>query len=143
MEIAFVYLLRVFVKDPKRYIQENPKEVTELLQFLFEALFSPFYINYVPDDMEEENTRILTVHFQTDQNVLMEYVMSLFALLCYNCTHYVGVSSIAEHPDIVQDATVSLICQRINTMTNMNVVLFLHQFLYFCIFVDRMSSPSN
>ena len=140
VELSFVYLLRVFVQNTKKTIEENQSEVTELLSFLYEALFSQNYINYTPSENDSADNRlILSVHY-SDQNVLMEYVMSLFALLCYNCACSFLFSWIAEQPSIVQDSTVSHLCQRINKVSNMNVVLFLHQFLYFCISTNRTIS---
>ena len=46
---------------------------------------------------------------------------------------------VADHPAIIQPSTVNQICQRLPTLHNMNVILFLHQFLYYCTLCDSMA----
>lgn len=83
--MCFVYLLRVFVQDTKNRIIRYKSAVTELIRFLYDALFSPFYLTVTKNKQYDTAKQLVSIHYQTDRIVLMEYVMSLFALLCYNC----------------------------------------------------------
>lgn len=85
VELCFIYLLRVFVQDTKNRIAHYQSAVTELIRFLYDALFSPYYLTVTKTKQSDTAKQLISVHYQTDRIVLMEYVMSLFALLCYNC----------------------------------------------------------
>lgn len=85
-------MLRLFVSDTKNHINHNQEGVTELLRFLYDSLYSPYYL--ILCQQEEENQQqqqqpvnLISIDYDTEGTVLMEYVMSLFALLCYNCIY--------------------------------------------------------
>lgn len=85
-------MLRLFVSDTKNRINHNQEGVTELLRFLYDSLYSPYYL--ILCQQEEENQQqqqqpvnLISIDYDTEGTVLMEYVMSLFALLCYNCIY--------------------------------------------------------
>ena len=67
----------------------------------------------------------------------MDYVMSLFSLLCYNCKRDGHHSVLAKHSPFIQPSLVAQICERLDAVTNINVTLFLHQLLVFCLATDR------
>lgn len=96
VELCFVYLLRVFFQDTVKRIADHRDAVTSLLHFLYEAIFQPYYYQsasiassstsglFTSTMSGEPASVALQVHM--DETVLMNYVMSLFSLLCYNCT---------------------------------------------------------
>lgn len=138
VELCFVYLLRIFVQDTVHRIEENQKEVTELLRFLYEALFQPCFIHSVPLESESAAEPLpIALQVHTDEMVLMDYVMSLFSLLCYNCKRDGHHSVLAKHSPFIQPSLVAQICERLGAVTNINVTLFLHQLLVFCLATDR------
>lgn len=138
VELCFVYLLRIFVQDTVHRIEENQKEVTELLRFLYEALFQPCFIHSVPLESESAAEPLpIALQVHTDEMVLMDYVMSLFSLLCYNCKRDGHHSVLAKHSPFIQPSLVAQICERLDAVTNINVTLFLHQLLVFCLATDR------
>ena len=138
VELCFIYLLRLFGNHPAETIRQHATEVVPLLHFLYECLYKPCFLPV--DENDETLTTGGFTQIQTQSNVLMDYVMTLFALLCYNSIQpVVSLILLAEHPSIIQAATVNQICQRLNSLHNMNVILFLHQFLYYCTLCDRTS----
>ena len=137
VELCFVYLLRIFFQDTAKRIADHREAVTSLLHFLYEAIFQSCYIRSSAIASSSATSSLFTstlsgepasvaLQVHLDETVLMNYVMSLFSLLCYN----------SERPEIIQPATIHQICTRINSIPNVNVVLFLHQFLSFALASD-------
>ena len=138
VELCFLYLLRLFVSDTQTVIQTFPEQVSELLHFLYEALFSPYY-SQSGQGVQTIPGAVIQMEVHSQDMILSDYVMSLFALLYYNCNHIKFTSFVAADPEIVQAATVSEVCHRLNEISSFNIILFLHQFLFFCISKDRSS----
>ena len=66
--------------------------MTELLQFLYDSLYSPYYLILCQqDDNQQQPVNLISIDYDTEGTVLMEYVMSLFALLCYNCIYLLSI----------------------------------------------------
>ncbi|KAK8793611.1 hypothetical protein WA171_002745 [Blastocystis sp. BT1] len=130
VELCFLYLLRLFVSDTQTVIQTFPEQVSELLHFLYEALFSPYY-SQSGQGVQTIPGAVIQMEVHSQDMILSDYVMSLFALLYYN----------SADPEIVQAATVSEVCHRLNEISSFNIILFLHQFLFFCISKDPTLIP--
>lgn len=82
VELCFIYLLRLFGNHPAETIRRYSDDVVPLLHFLYECLYKPCFL-----PVDENDETLATGGFtqiQTQSNVLMDYVMTLFALLCYN-----------------------------------------------------------
>ena len=84
VELCFIYLLRLFGNHPADTIRQHATEVVPLLHFLYECLYKPCFLPV--DENDETLTTGGFTQIQTQSNVLMDYVMTLFALLCYNST---------------------------------------------------------
>lgn len=92
VELSLIYLLRLFVSDTKNRISQNQEGVTELLQFLYDSLYSPYYLILCQqDDNQQQPVNLISIDYDTEGTVLMEYIMSLFALLCYNCIYLLSI----------------------------------------------------
>lgn len=86
VELCFLYLLRLFGSNPKEMVHQYAAEVPPLLHFLYECLYNPCFLPVSSTDESISQAGITQI--QTQENVLMDYVMSLFALLCYNCFYF-------------------------------------------------------
>ena len=97
VELCFVYLLRIFFQDTAKRIADHREAVTSLLHFLYEAIFQSCYIRSSAIASSSATSSLFTstlsgepasvaLQVHLDETVLMNYVMSLFSLLCYNCT---------------------------------------------------------
>lgn len=87
IELCYIYLLRLFVTDPRSRIQDYPNQTTELLHFLFESLFSPSYSQSAPGASAAYG-QLVSLEIHNQDMALIDYVQSLFALLCYNCMYW-------------------------------------------------------
>lgn len=84
VELCFLYLLRLFVSDTQTVIQGFSEQVSELLHFLYEALFSPYY-SHSGQGTQTTPGAVIQMEVHSQDMILSDYVMSLFALLYYNC----------------------------------------------------------
>ena len=87
VELCFLYLLRLFVSDTNTVIQANQEQVSELLHFLYEALFSPYYLQS-GQGVQTIPGAVIQLEVHSQDMILSDYVMSLFALLYYNCINF-------------------------------------------------------
>ena len=150
VELCYIYLLQLYVTNPTTVIQSYTDQSNELLHFLFESLFSPNYNQLTPGSRTLVNSTISLEMPNQD----MDYIQSLFALICYNSRYIRKISffysilfyfilfyfilCIGDQPQIAHAASIVKVCQSLNTIHNLNTVIFLHQFLYFCISKYRL-----